>query len=186
MHIKELKKLINQEVERVRSKNLLNEQEKTEPGRKKPQVARPIAQPEPFIEPEMDPSEERGYSQIVRDFTPEQLKAEKNKLVMQIFSSVDDEVLYKIMPSLPEDLRDDVGKLIFVISKMQSNLKTPIDTSKIPDRLGGAGLPTPTAIGRNPHLKTASINPADAPTKRTYSSVEPIGVDEPTKTKTTR
>lgn len=187
MDLKELKKLINEEVQRTRSKNLLNEEETTEPGRKKPRDVRPMAQPEPFIEPEQDPSEEpKTFKDSLKDATPQELEAQKQRLSKELIPKIiKQETLWKLMltPNLEADVSNIISDLLFVYTKLSKKSAQADGTSELPDRPGGAGLPTPTAIGRNPHLKTASINPADAPTTRNYSSVEPIGVDEPTRTK---
>ena len=187
MDLKQLKKLINEEVTRVNQK--LQEQDKTNPGFKGRESRKPESQSTSGILdpdtgetlPELpEPEEESGYVQTLKNKSPQELETERQKLIKQIFSNVESDTLYKILPLLPDDVKDDFGKLMFISSKMQT-FKTPIDTSRLPDRPGGFGLPTKTSIERNPNLKTRI--PADFPTKsKEPPQVEPVSPEEPTRT----
>jgi hypothetical protein len=188
MDLKELKKLINEEVNRKKS---LEEQDKTNPGFKGRESRKSSLQASPksgILDPDtgetlslpIETPEEMGYVQMFKDKPPQELEAERQKLIKQIFSNIDDETLYKILPLLPDDLKDDFGKLTFITSKIKG-VKTPVDTSRLPDKPGGFGLPTKTSIERNPNLKT-KISP-DASTKpKQPIPVRPISPNEPTQT----
>lgn len=205
MDLNELKKLINEEVKRTRQRNLKegdDDEGKTGSGygaagkAPKPKI---VAEPEPFI-----PEEPETFKDSLKDATPQELQSHKQRLFKELFSQFENnhEELFKLFqaPNLDPDISNTVSDLLFVYSKLNKKFKD-IDTSGLPQNQLRRGLPfnkqspeEPEKTGktqwdRDPNKisePTAAMEPADAPTKKTYPSVEPIGTDEPTKTKARR
>lgn len=156
MDLNQLKSLISEEIKRKRQNNLLEgDQEDTAVGsQKRPAKRGPPDKPEPFV-PEK-PEEEQTFKDSIRDSSPEELKVHEERLFKEMISNIDEETLFKFLKATMADteMQNIISNLIFVYRRLHKTGGSQDDLSSLSDRPGGANLPTPTEIGRNPNNKT--------------------------------